>query len=89
MKVTCYKGDPTNVAFTFEGSHNHDIGSLSNSAFLPVSQNAKTFILQQLKEGYMCRDVRLAIQRQHTVYVQQNFRVNVNGAVTNEIVHRD
>ncbi|KAI7902883.1 uncharacterized protein BX663DRAFT_486179 [Cokeromyces recurvatus] len=78
-----------NVVFTFEGSHHHDIGSSSNFAFLPVSQNTKNFIFQQLREGYMCRDVRLSIQRQLTSYVQQHFQISVNGAALNEIVHRD
>lgn len=89
MRATCYENDPTNVVFTFEGTHSHDIGSLSDFAFLPVSQNTKDFILQQLTEGYMSWDVHLSIQKQLTDHVQQNFQINVNGAALNEIVHRD
>lgn len=82
---------PTNVVvFTFKGDHNHEIGSLSDFESLPVSKNTKKFIFQQLSEGFMCRDVRLSVQRKLTNAFQQFIRIDVNGSTnSNRIVHRD
>jgi hypothetical protein len=92
MRITCYKSDPINLVFTFEGEHNHELGSPSDFEYLPVAKNTKSVILQKLKEGFMYRDIRLSVQRQLTQYAQQNINVQVDGAPTdqlNEIVHRD
>lgn len=95
LKATVFKTDPTKAVITTISHHNHEIGSLKDLQYLPLSDEIiKVLIETRLREVFRKRGTRFSIQQSFARYIQQNFAsVNSHPAHIRSpstlIIHRD
>ncbi|KAI8981404.1 hypothetical protein BDB01DRAFT_709780, partial [Pilobolus umbonatus] len=56
--VRCPRSDTENVILEYEKDHSHEVSTLEEMRFLPLSSTMKQLIKDKLREGYDKRDVR-------------------------------
>ncbi|CAO3644781.1 unnamed protein product [Mucor hiemalis] len=85
LKITCFKSDPTVVEVHHIGVHNHEVGSVEDMKYLPLSQKRKDAIMERLREGYNKRDCRIAIQKDFRKFT----RDLLTSSDPDHVFHRD
>ncbi|ORE06196.1 hypothetical protein BCV72DRAFT_262886 [Rhizopus microsporus var. microsporus] len=90
ITVTCYFVTPNQVTIKLHNEHNHLIGSLDDISFLPLSDNTKEVILQELREDYGRRDIRAAIHCHFNERIRDLFSEAASSSSSSVYaVHRD